>query len=73
MSTDNDGLRLSNLIEALQKLQSIHGDVLVTVTDPYDGKRYPVALEVEVDEFDRFESIHVRPGVWPSSDSSSSD
>jgi hypothetical protein len=65
--------RLSHLIEALQKLQSIHGDVLVTVTDPYDGKRYPAALEVEVDEFDRFESIHVRPGVWPGSDSSSSD
>lgn len=57
--------RLSNLIEELQKLQSIHGDVLVTVTDPYDGNRYPAALEVEVDEFDRFESIHVHPGVWP--------
>jgi hypothetical protein len=52
------------LIESLEELRSAHGDVLVTVTDPYDGKRYPAALEVEVDEFDRFESICVRPGTW---------
>ena len=57
--------RISDLIESLGKLRVLHGDALVTVTDPYDGKRYPAALEVEVDEFDRFESVHVHPGAWP--------
>jgi len=57
--------RISDLIESLEALRSAHGDALVTVTDPYDGKRYPAALEVEVDECDRSESIHVHPGAWP--------
>ncbi|WP_454199555.1 hypothetical protein [Nocardia sp. Marseille-Q1738] len=56
--------RVSDLIRSLENLRSIHGDVLVTVVDPYDGTRCPVQLEVEVDEFDRFESICVRPGTW---------
>lgn len=56
--------RISDLIESLQNLASIHGDALVTVTDPYDGMRCPALLEVEMDEFDRFTSIHVRAGVW---------
>ncbi|WP_029923934.1 hypothetical protein [Nocardia otitidiscaviarum] len=71
VSTRNSATRVSDLISSLGQLQSVHGDVLVTVIDPYDGKRYPAVLEVEVDEFDRFESICVRPGVWDSKEAGS--
>lgn len=55
-------IRISELIASLDQQWIQVGDLLVTVADPYDGRKCPVLVEVETDDDGRPTSICLRPG-----------